>query len=60
MLVHSYLRKNLLSGKFNEMGMATAVGPNDGKVYLVQYFRSVNPSNVLPKGAMEFGRMRTM
>lgn len=43
MLVHSYLRKNLLSGKFNEMGMATAVGPNDGKVYLVQYFRSSNP-----------------
>lgn len=35
----SFLRRNILSTKFHEMGMGMANG-NDGQVYLVQLFRS--------------------
>jgi uncharacterized protein YkwD len=34
-----FIRRNILSTSFNEMGMATAMG-NDGILYLCQVFRS--------------------
>lgn len=36
-----FLRANVLSREFDEMGMGTAVG-TDGIVYLVQLFRAIN------------------
>jgi uncharacterized protein YkwD len=40
----SFLRRNILSTKFHEMGMGMANG-NDGHVYLVQLFRSTEDAN---------------
>jgi uncharacterized protein YkwD len=37
----SFLRSNILSHTFDEMGMGTALG-KDGQVYLVQVFRSTH------------------